>query len=267
MSVQNKGKIRQAVREAYKNIAISNTASCVCDDSCCCDTNQVGNPDDQAIGMGYSQEDVSSVPQGANMGLGCGNPKVIAGLKAGETVLDLGSGGGFDCFLAAKAVGETGYVIGVDMTPEMIEKARANAEKLGINNVEFRLGEIEHIPAPDESVDVIISNCVINLSPEKENVFKESFRVLKPGGRLAVSDIVAKKPMPEYIRKDLELYTSCMAGAALIDNLKSILKKIGFSGIQIKPLDLNQDMKCACNCEEKTEDYVTPAYIEAVKPK
>jgi ubiquinone/menaquinone biosynthesis C-methylase UbiE len=178
--------------------------------------------------IGYSEAELAAVPEGANLGLGCGNPQAIAALKPGETVLDLGSGAGFDCFLAARQVGPAGHVIGVDMTPEMIRRARDNAAKAGLANVEFRLGEIEYLPVADASVDVVISNCVINLSPEKLQVFREAFRVLRPGGRLALSDIVATAELPAAVRDDLTLFTGCMAGAAHIDELEQMLSEVGF---------------------------------------
>ena len=180
--------------------------------------------------MGYSQKDLGSVVDGANLGLGCGNPAAIGKLKPGEVVLDLGSGAGFDCFLAAKQVGEKGRVIGVDMTPEMLAKARENAEKMGLKNVEFRLGEIEHLPLADNSVNVIFSNCVINLSPEKRKVFAEAYRVLKPGGRLAISDVVATADMPDRLREQAAMLTGCIAGAERVDRLEKILAEIGFQG-------------------------------------
>jgi ubiquinone/menaquinone biosynthesis C-methylase UbiE len=200
------------------------------------------------------------------MGLGCGNPPAIASLQSGETVLDLGSGGGFDCFLAAKAVGERGHVIGVDMTPEMISKAQANAKKAGFGNVEFRLGEIENLPVTDNSVDVIISNCVINLSPEKKKVFKESFRTLKRGGRLAISDIVATAQLPDEVKNNLELYTGCVSGASPIDELKSTLKEIGFTDIRIKPIDGSKELIREWTSDSDIGDFVLSATIEAVKP-
>jgi ubiquinone/menaquinone biosynthesis C-methylase UbiE len=210
---------------------------------------------------------VATVPDGANMGLGCGNPQAIAALKPGETVLDLGSGGGFDCFLAARQIGDHGRVIGVDMTPAMISKARANADQGGYHNVEFRLGEIENLPLADQSVDVIISNCVINLSPDKERVFRETFRVLRPGGRLAISDVVATTSLPETVRHDVTLYTGCMAGASLIDEIESMLASAGFMDIRLKPKDESRSFIRDWAPGSQIEDYVVSATIEAVKPR
>jgi SAM-dependent methyltransferase len=183
--------------------------------------------------IGYSEDEMAAVPEGANLGLGCGNPTAMASLKEGETVLDLGSGAGFDCFLAANKVGKKGRVIGVDMTPEMIDKARVNAKKGKYTNVEFRLGEIENLPVADNSVDVIISNCVINLSPDKKRVFEEAFRVLSPKGRLMVSDIVLLKELPESIRKNVEAYTGCIAGAEREDKYIEMIRKAGFHEVRI----------------------------------
>jgi len=194
--------IKKAVREGYAKVA-RGSESC-CGTSNPCDDNISNTGKEISKRIGYSEEEMSSVPEGANLGLGCGNPIALASLKKGETVLDLGSGGGFDCFLAANRVGKTGKVIGVDMTPEMLDKARENARKGKYENVEFRLGEIENLPVADGTVDVIISNCVINLSPDKKRVFKEAFRVLKPNGRLMVSDIVLLKKLPENIRKNIQ---------------------------------------------------------------
>jgi ubiquinone/menaquinone biosynthesis C-methylase UbiE len=200
------------------------------------------------------------------MGLGCGNPQAIAGLKPGETVLDLGSGGGFDCFLAARQVGETGRVIGVDMTPEMVRKARANAQKAAVSNVEFRLGEIEHLPVADRSVDAIISNCVINLSPDKGAVFQEAFRVLKPGGRLAIADIVATAPLPEEARKDLALISGCIGGAAPIEEVATYLREAGFRDIRIQPKVALSEVVREWVPGSRVDEYVVSATIEAVKP-
>ena len=200
------------------------------------------------------------------MGLGCGNPQAIAALKPGETVLDLGSGGGFDCFLAARQVGETGRVIGVDMTPEMVRKARANGKKGGFSNVEFRLGEIEHLPVADRSADVIISNCVINLSPDKAAVFQDAFRILKPGGRLAVADIVATASLPDDIRNDLALRAGCVGGAASMDEIETFLREAGFREIRIQPKDQSRELIREWAPGRRVEDYVISATIEAVKP-
>jgi SAM-dependent methyltransferase len=218
--------------------------------------------------MGYSKEDISSVPEGANMGLGCGNPVALASLKPGETVVDLGSGGGFDCFLAAKQVGESGRVIGVDMTPDMITKARMNAEKIGSNNVEFRLGEIEHLPVADNSADIIMSNCVINLSPDKAGVFRDAFRILKPGGRLAIADIVATAPLPEEVHQNLALVSACVGGAATIDDTVKMIEDAGFEDIKIQAKDESRKLisEWVTGESKNAGDYVVSAYIEAVKP-
>lgn len=264
MGAMKKEKIRQAVRINYGKIAQAGNPSC-CSSSSCCSPGAV-TADDISRQLGYSSEEVSSVPDGANMGLGCGNPQAIASLKPGEIVLDLGSGGGFDCFLAARSVGETGLVIGVDMTPDMISKARENAEKTGFKNIEFRLGEIEHLPVADNSVDVIISNCVINLSPDKRKVFNDAFRVLKPGGRIAVSDIVATAELPDEIRDDLALHAGCMAGASLISDLEIMLRESGFSAIRIQPKEESREFIKTWAPGTKIEEYVVSATIEAVKP-
>jgi SAM-dependent methyltransferase len=199
------------------------------------------------------------------MGLGCGNPQAIAALKPGEIVLDLGSGGGFDCFLAAQQVGDTGYVIGVDMTPEMISKARANAEKGGYLNVEFRLGEIENLPIADGSVDVIISNCVINLSPDKPRVFQEAYRVLKPGGRLAISDVVALAELPKEVRQDRALYTGCIAGASMVSEIEAMLKVSGFKEIRVTLEEESKAFIQEWAPGTELRDYIVSATIEAVK--
>jgi SAM-dependent methyltransferase len=266
MDKRKNDEIRSAVRENYGKVAASGSAGCGCSPSPCCGTPSDVTAADISLGLGYSGEDVTAVPEGANMGLGCGNPQAIASLQPGETVLDLGSGGGFDCFLAARAVGDKGHVIGVDMTPEMITKSRRNAEKAGLVNVDFRLGELENLPVADGIVDVIISNCVINLSPEKERVFSEAFRVLKPGGRLAISDVVATAELPDDLKKDMAFYTGCTAGASSIQALESMLQRTGFENIQIKPKAESRTFIRDWVPGSKIEDYVVSATIEAVKP-
>jgi arsenite methyltransferase len=223
-------EIKKSVREGYAKVA-KQDSSCCNEKSTCCNSTQSAR--DISKNIGYSEEDVNNVPDGANLGLGCGNPVALASLKEGETVLDLGSGAGFDCFLAANKVGQGGRVIGVDMTPEMLEKARENAAKDNYTNVEFRLGEIENLPAADRSVDVIISNCVINLAPDKRRVFKEAFRVLKPGGRLMVSDIVLPRALPQSIKDSIEAYVGCIAGAVLESDYLEAIETAGFQDVKI----------------------------------
>ena len=222
-------KIKEVVRKRYAKVAKTNSSCCTPQASCCS-----ASTDEQVSKMiGYSEDEMSNVPEGANLGLGCGNPTALASLKEGERVLDLGSGGGFDCFLAAKKVGKSGKVIGVDMTPEMLDKARANAKKGKYSNVEFRLGEIENLPVADNSVDVVISNCVINLAPNKKRVFEEAFRVLVPNGHLMVSDIVLLKPLPEEIQKSAEAYTSCVAGAEIKNKYLGLMRNAGFRDVKV----------------------------------
>jgi SAM-dependent methyltransferase len=257
-------EIRQAVRENYGAVARADSG-CGCGPACCTPV-ELPAADILSRGIGYSESEVSAVPEGANLGLGCGNPQAIAALKPGETVLDLGSGAGFDCFLAARQVGDSGRVIGVDMTPDMLSKARANAAKGGYANTEFRLGEIEHLPLADATVDVIISNCVINLSPDKAQVFRDAFRVLKPGGRLAISDIVATAVWPEEAKLDLALYTGCMAGASLIGELAAMMKSAGFDQVRITPKDESREFIRQWAPGRKIEDFVVSANIEAIKP-
>jgi ubiquinone/menaquinone biosynthesis C-methylase UbiE len=218
-------ELKNAVKESYSRVA-KNATSC-CSSGCC------GSAKPQQISkkIGYTQEQMQAVPEGSNLGLGCGNPIALASLKEGETVLDLGSGGGFDCFLASKIVGRKGKVIGVDMTEEMLARARANAEKGRYDNVEFRLGDIEALPVEDNSVDIIISNCVINLVPSKEKAFREAFRVLRPGGRLMVSDIVLKKKLPDFIKQSIEAYVGCVAGALRKDKYLDVIKSAGFEDV------------------------------------
>ncbi len=261
-------RVRQHVRKSYGEVAeASSEGECCGVASSCC-----GVSDDLAINtlistrLGYSEDDLEKVPAGADMGLGCGNPRAIASLQAGEVVVDLGSGGGFDAFLAAAEVGEEGHVIGVDMTPVMISKARLNAEKGNFSQVEFRLGEIEHLPIADQTADIIISNCVINLSPNKALVFQDAFRVLKPGGRLAISDVVATAEMPEEMKNDPVLHAGCMAGASLIDDLEAMLADAGFENVRILPKDESRDFIRDWAPGRGVETYVVSAYIEASKP-
>jgi SAM-dependent methyltransferase len=259
---------RQSVRSAYASVAnAKNESDCCGPAASCC-----GVSDDAAINtlistrLGYSEADLRNVPSGADMGLGCGNPRAIASLKPGETVVDLGAGGGFDCFLAAHEVGEAGHVIGIDMTPDMLSKARANAEKGGFSQVEFRLGEIEYVPIANDTADVIISNCVINLSPNKLQVFKEAYRILKPGGRLAISDVVATVELPEEMRNDTGLIAGCMGNASLIEDLQAMMATAGFIDIYIEPKDESKEFIRDWAPEHNVTDYVVSATIEAIKP-
>jgi len=255
MEAQDNDRIRSQVRTAYASVAKGGSGCSVG----CCGTEGAGS-----LTLGYSPEDLASVPEGADLGLGCGNPQAIAALRPGETVLDLGSGAGFDCFLAGKRVGRTGRVIGVDMTPEMVTKARENGRRVDASNVEFRLGEIEHLPVADAAVDVILSNCVINLSPDKSAVFREAFRALKPGGRLAISDVVALQTMPPELANSVAALTGCVAGAATIDELRSWLTGAGFQSVRIEARP--ESGKIMSRCMPGTEDYVASATIEAQKP-
>jgi SAM-dependent methyltransferase len=229
VKVVKEDEIKKAVKEGYGKIASQGLTCCGTVDSCC----GARNPSEIGKTLGYSADDLQSVPEGSNLGLGCGNPIAIASLAEGETVVDLGSGAGFDCFLAAGRVGKTGRVIGVDMTPEMIERARENARRDGIENVEFRLGEIERLPVDTNTADCVISNCVINLSPDKDRVFGEAFRVLRPGGRLMVSDIVLLRALPAAIRDSIEAYIGCLAGASLKGEYMKAIEKAGFDNIRI----------------------------------
>ena len=227
-------KIKEIVKARYAKVALHNMPCCGTRKSCC------GSSDAEDISkkVGYHDKDLNSVPEGANLGLGCGNPVALASLKEGDVVLDLGSGAGFDAFLAAARVGSSGKVIGVDMTPEMVDKAKANAVNGGFQNVDFRLGEIENLPVSGSEVDVIISNCVINLSPEKGKVFKEAFRVLKPGGRLMVSDLVLLKPLPEFVRQSVEAYVGCIAGAVMKDKYLAAITDAGFRDLRVAGEDV-----------------------------
>jgi len=259
---------RDQVRQAYAQVAKANDAGCGTDgaSSCC------GVSDDGAINtlistrLGYSEVDLGLVPSGADLGLGCGNPKAIAALQPGEVVLDLGAGAGFDCFLAAHEVGAQGRVIGVDMTPDMVSKARANAARGQFANVEFRLGEIEHLPVADGTIDVIISNCVINLSPDKPQVFRDAFRALRPGGRLAISDVVATAELPAEMRRDLALIAGCIGNAAPLADLEHAMREAGFVDIRIAPKDESREFIQDWAPGRGVEDYVQSATIEAIKP-
>lgn len=265
-------EIKQIVRKSYAKAA--KRQSCcgpqpVQKGACCTET--------KSRDIGYSAQELESVPDGSDLGLGCGNPVAIASLKPGETVLDLGAGAGFDCFLAAKKVGQNGKVIGVDMTPEMIDKARENAQKGNYDNVEFRLGEIEHLPVADNTVDVIISNCVINLAPNKHDVMKEAYRVLKPGGRIAISDLVLRGELPKKIRENMAAYVSCVAGAIHLDDYKKAVQSAGFKDVKFT---INEAASCSTSDEDKKaaqalkltadefkslSEVVVSAYIEARK--
>ncbi|HXI04314.1 MAG TPA: arsenite methyltransferase [Candidatus Saccharimonadales bacterium] len=262
MSSRTSDEVRDSVRDAYAKIATRQSSGC-----CGGTAPSAGKADDEkSVRLGYTKEDLASVPEGSNLGLGCGNPRAIAALGKGETVLDLGSGGGLDCFLAARQVGESGRVIGVDMTPEMISKARENARAAGFANVEFRLGEIEHLPVADASVDVILSNCVINLSPDKPAVYRDAFRVLKPGGRLAISDMVATADLPPEVLDDPALHSKCVAGAARVEQLESLLASAGFEKIRISPKDESREFVREWSPDLDASDFVLSASIEAVKP-
>jgi arsenite methyltransferase len=244
---------RNFVRDHYAKVS---TGAAGCAPGCC-----TVMPSDQSKMLGYSDAEMAAVGDGADLGLGCGNPTAIASLRPGETVLDLGSGGGFDAFLAARAVGPTGKVIGVDMTPEMITRARTNARKLEAKNVEFRLGEIEHLPVADGTVDVIMSNCVINLSPEKQAVFDETFRVLRVGGRLAISDVVAIAPIPDELRTQAAAIAGCIGGAALLDDVKAMLFKAGFTSVDVKVAPRSAEI--VDSWLDGASKYIASATIEA----
>jgi arsenite methyltransferase len=273
--------VREAVRLRYAGI-VSDGSSCCCGSAAqkaeapeqSAPAPAGGQPDlvrkvghDESLKLGYSEEELAAVPEGANLGLGCGNPQAIAALRPGEVVVDLGAGAGFDCFLAARAVGPRGSVIGVDMTPEMVAKARANARKAGYANAEFRLGEIEHLPIADATADVIISNCVINLSPDKPAVYREAFRVLKPGGRLAVSDVVATAELPAEWLADMQLLSACVAGAVMVDEVEAMLREAGFVDIDIRAKEDSREFIREWEPGTKLEDYVLSASMTANKPR
>jgi len=256
MSDMTADKTRTIVREHYANVSTKNVG---CAPGCCGPM-----PADQSLSLGYTEGDLAAVPEGADLGLGCGNPNAIAALSPGETVLDLGSGGGFDCFLAARAVGPTGKVIGVDMTPEMITRARENARKINATNVDFRLGEIEHLPVADQTVDAIMSNCVINLSPEKEAVFSEALRVLKPGGRLAISDVVAIAAIPPELQAQAAALAGCISGATPLAELEQMLTRVGF--VAIKVTIAPRSAEIVDSWLEGASRFIASATIEATRP-
>lgn len=265
MNQVNDDVIRQHVRTRYSQIALQGASegSCCGPSSGCCNTHS--DADAVSSVLGYTDAELGNVPVGSNLGLGCGNPQAIASLREGEVVLDLGSGGGFDCFLASRQVGETGRVIGVDMTPEMISRARSNAAKGAYRNTEFRLGEIERLPVADSSVNVIISNCVINLSPDKPQVFKEAYRVLNSGGRLAISDVVATAAMPDELKSDPESLSACVSGASTIEELEQMLRDVGFRNISIQPKDESRHFIKEWVPGASIDDYIVSATIQALK--
>lgn len=262
MSDLKKVDIRNVVRNSYGKIAKGNVKG----EGCCGESIKLNKSSIEiSQKIGYSNEDMSSAPEEANMGLGCGNPQLIANIKEGETVIDLGSGGGFDCFLASKKVGNKGYIIGVDMTPEMISKARITCKKYGYRNVDFRLGEIENLPVADNTADVIISNCVINLSPNKQRVYNEAYRVIKKGGRVAISDIVLIRELTEEMKQDEKLYCGWVTGASSVEELKRYLEKAGFININIETKEVSKEYAEKWAHNLKVGEYIMSASIKAVK--
>jgi arsenite methyltransferase len=260
--------VKEMVRARYGGIAEApDSAACCGPTASCCGDIAPGTPADKSRRMGYSEAELTAVPEGANLGLGCGNPQAIAALRPGEIVVDLGSGAGFDCFLAAQQVGPTGRVIGVDMTHEMLKKARENADKVGAANVEFRLGELEHLPIADSTADALISNCVINLVPDKAQVFREAFRVLKHGGRVAISDVVNTAPLSAELLSDNNLLCGCIAGAAPIDRMTAWLGEAGFTEVRITPRPESREHIATRAPGRRVEDYVVSATIEGRKPR
>jgi arsenite methyltransferase len=256
---------KELVRVRYGGIVeAASAASCCTPASSCC--GPTADPASKSREMGYSEAELAAVPDGANLGLGCGNPQAIAALKPGETIIDLGSGAGFDCFLAASQVGATGYVIGVDMTHEMLKKARENATKIGARNVEFRLGELEHLPVADNTADVILSNCVINLVPDKAQVYREAFRALKPGGRLAISDVINKAPLPAKLKDDPSLLCGCIAGAATVKETETWLTETGFVDIRVTPKAESRELISTWAPGSGIEEFVVSAIVEGRKP-
>ncbi|MDZ7700827.1 MAG: arsenite methyltransferase [Halobacteriales archaeon] len=263
-------EIRQIVRERYGTIATNDDACCtdagidesIDATSCCGDSTAVTGSGH----LGYDDHDLEAVADGADLGLGCGNPKAFADMSHGETVLDLGAGAGFDCFLAAREVGAEGRVIGVDMTPAMVSKARENVARNDVSNVEFRLGEIAHLPVADGVVDVGISNCVINLAPEKQQVFKDTYRVLKPGGRIAISDVLRTAPFPDDVQMDPESLAGCVAGAATVEAIEEMLDAVGFEDIEIAPKSESSEFISDWDADRDLGEYLLSGTIEARKP-
>lgn len=262
MSDFKKVDVRDAVRDSYKKIAIGNLKENGC---CSGGLNIKKSSIEISRKIGYSDEEISTAPEEANMGLGCGNPQLIANLKEGETVIDLGSGGGFDCFLASKKVGAKGYIIGVDMTPEMINKSRVMSKKYKYRNVDFRLGEIENLPIADNTADAIISNCVINLSPNKQRVYNEVYRVLKNGGRIAISDIVLIRELTEEMKQDEKLYCGWVTGASSVEELESYLEKAGFNDIKIETQEVPKEYAEKWAHNLKVGEYIMSASVRAIK--
>ena len=258
-------EVKEMVRARYGSIAVGAAADCCAPaaSSCC---GPAATVDGKAREMGYTDAEIAAVPDGANLGLGCGNPQAIAAMQPGEVVVDLGSGAGFDCLLAARRVGAAGRVIGVDMTHEMLKKARNNAARVGASNVEFRLGELEHLPIGDNTADVILSNCVINLVPDKAQVFREAFRVLKPGGRLAISDVVNIAPLPDDLRADPALLCGCVAGAAPATEVEAWLQGAGFRNVAVTVKPDSRELVASWAPGRGIEKCVASAIIEARKP-
>src|SRR5204863_2428763 len=256
--------VKEMVRARYGGIAeaASNAACCGPAPSSCCGDVVPGTPESKSRQMGYSESELATVPDGANLGLGCGNPQAIAALRAGEVVIDLGSGAGFDCFLAAEQVGPTGRVIGIDMTHEMLKKARENGARISAVNVEFRLGELEHLPVADNTADVVISNCVINLVPDKAQVFREAFRTLKPGGRVAISDVVNVAPLSAELKADTGLLCGCIAGAAPVESIRKWLNAAGFTEVRVTLKPESREMIATWAPGLGIEDYVLSAAVE-----
>jgi SAM-dependent methyltransferase len=259
----DEAQIKEMVRARYGGIAAASEGSC-CAPLCCCGSEATSH--DKARRMGYSEAELAAAPEDANLGLGCGNPQAIAAMQPGEVVVDLGSGAGFDCFLAARQVGDAGHVIGVDMTHEMLKKARGNAAAIGAINVEFRLGELEHLPVANNTADVVISNCVINLVPDKAQVFREAFRVLKSGGRLAVSDVVNIEPLPPELQADPALLCGCVAGAAPAERIEGWLNEAGFVDVRVTPNFESREMVEGWASGRGIENYIASAMVEARKP-